>query len=148
MVLVLLPEGLRVLSDGSWQVGEAPIQHPLALRWLKSRLTFDDQGAYVVDGDRRLSVEVEGPAFEVTSLDLDPASGTALARLDDGSEEPLRDGSVGMDPATGRFVCAVRAGRARAWLSRAAHAQLLEQAEQTERGFVLRVGPRAFELRT
>ena len=60
----------------------------------------------------------------------------------------MRDGSLAMDPATGRFACLVRDGRARALLSRSAHAQLLEHAEQADGGFVLRIGPRTLELRT
>ena len=50
--------------------------------------------------------------------------------LDDGSEESLTE--VGMDAVSGRFYCAVRGGRARAVLSRAAHQALIEHVEQED----------------
>ena len=81
------PEGIRVGPDGSWSVGEFRIVHLPSLRFLKARLVFEDEGAFLVEGDRRLPVAVEGPAFEVTELRLDAAAGEARVVLDDGSEE-------------------------------------------------------------
>jgi len=106
------PEGVRIHADGGWSVGEFAIAHLPSLRFLKSHLVFEEDGAFLVQGDRRLPVAVEGPAFEVEDLRLDAALGEACAVLDDGSEESLTE--VGMDPASGRFYCAVRGGRARA----------------------------------
>lgn len=137
-----MPEGLSVAPDGTWHVGDQPVEHGATLRWLKQHLCFDDRGAFVADGTQRLSVRIEGPAFEVQRLDLDESGGGARACLDDGSQEPLGDFSLGMDEVTGRFYCAARAGQARASLSRAALQQVLDHVAEHEGGFALSVGPR------
>jgi hypothetical protein len=143
-----LPEGLSVAPDGTWRVGDVPVEHATTLRWLKQHLQFEQGGAFVVDGAQRLPVRVEGPAFEVQHLRFDAAAGELHAQLDDGSEEPLRDGSLGLDEASGRFYCAVRRGRGRASLSRAALQQILDHVSEHEGGFALEVGGRRFTLRT
>ena len=48
------PEGVRVSPDGSWSVGEFRIVHLPSLRFLKERLVFEDEGAFLVEGERRL----------------------------------------------------------------------------------------------
>ncbi len=143
-----LPEGLSVAPDGTWCVGEVPVEHATTLRWLKRHLQFEDGGAFVVDGAQRLPVRVEGPAFEVRQLRFDAAAGELYAQLDDGSEEPVPDGSLGLDETSGRFYCAVRRGRGRASLSRAALQQVLDHVIEHEGGFALEVGQRRFTLRT
>ena len=141
------PEGLRVLADGSWLVGELPARHEPTLRRLKQHLVFEEGGAFVVDGPRRVPVQVEGPAYEVLELLLDEAAGTAGVRLDDGSQETIEDDSLGMDDGSGRFECRVRAGRARAAFSRGAHQALLEHAEEDDGRFYLRVGACRLSIR-
>ena len=143
-----IPEGLRVLPDGSWRVGDFHVIHPPTLRYLKSHLIEDDGAPFVVDGEQRMPIRVEGPAFEVTTLVLDEAGGTAAAVLDEGSTEPVRDTSLGMNEETGRFECAVRGGRFRARLSRGAHQMLLDNVVEEDGAFFLRVGPRRITLRT
>ena len=101
----------------------------------------------MVDGAQRMPVELDGPPFEVVSLVIDGARGTARAVLDDGSEETVREDSVGMDPRTGRFHCVVRDGRAKAVLSRPAHQTLLAHVEQDGEGFVLQAGERRIPVR-
>jgi hypothetical protein len=140
------PEGVKVAANGAWSVGGLPIRHLPSLRLLKARLNFTDDGAFLMDGPVRLPVRVEGPPFEVSSLRLDAERGEARAVLDDGSEEPLRD--LGMEAASGRFVCAVRGGRAFAVLSRAAHQSLLSHVEQENGQFFLPVGQRRLPVRT
>ena len=140
------PEGVRVEASGAWSVGGLPIRHLPSLRLLKARLSFSDDGAYLMDGPVRLPVRVEGPPFEVEGLRLDTESGEVLAVLDDGSEEALSD--LGMEEASGRFVCAVRGGRALAVLSRAAHQTLLNHVEQEDGQFFLPVGQRRLPVRT
>lgn len=140
------PEGVKVSANGAWSVGGLPIRHLPSLRLLKARLSFTDDGAYLMDGPVRLPVKVEGPPFEVASLRLDEERGEARAVLDDGSEELLSD--VGMEAASGRFVCAVRGGRAIAVLSRAAHQTLLRCVEQEDGHFFLLVGRRRLPVRT
>ncbi len=54
-----------------------------------------------MEGVQRLPVAVEGPAFEVTELRLDPAAGEARVVLDDGTEEVLGPDSLGTDAADG-----------------------------------------------
>ena len=143
-----IPEGLRVLPDGTWRVGEHQVLHPPTLRYLKSHLTADDGHFFVADGAQRMPIQVEGPPFEVTTLVLDEAAGTAAVVLDDGSTEPDKDDSLGMNAETGRFECRVRGGSFRARLSRAAHQMLLDHVVEEDSAFFLRVGPRRIALRT
>ncbi|HET7295470.1 MAG TPA: hypothetical protein VFM88_23850 [Vicinamibacteria bacterium] len=145
---VRLPEGLRVRSDGTWVIGNAPVAHDRSLFYFKSHLVFEGGGAFVVDGGRRLPIAVEGPAFEVIRLSVEPLRGEARVTLDDGTEEAIADETLGMDAASGQFECAVRGGRARAVLSRAAHQSLLAHAEEEGGRFYLRAGPRRFRIRT
>ena len=109
---------------------------------------FEDGGVYVVDGAQRMPVDVSGPPFQVVSLVVDGAASRATAVLDDGSVEPVRASSLGMDEATGRFECAVRGGRARAVLSRGAHQALLRHAEEEGGSFYLRAGQQRIPVRT
>jgi hypothetical protein len=141
------PEGVRVLPDGSWTVGEFRIVHLPSLRVLKERLVFEDEGAFLAEGERRLPVTVEGPAFEVVELRLDPEAAEARVILDDGSEEVVGPDSLGTDPDSGRVECLARGGRARAAFSRAAHQALLEHVEEANGRFYLRVGSRRLAIR-
>ena len=141
------PEGVRVGPDGGWSVGEFRIAHLPSLLFLKARLVFEDEVAFLVEGDRRLPVAIEGPAFEVTELRLDPAKGEARVVLDDGSEEVLGHDTLGTDPNTGRVECLVRGGHARAAFSRSAHQALLPHVEETRGRFYLRVGSRRLAIR-
>jgi hypothetical protein len=144
-----IPEGLRVSPDGAWRVGEHQVIHPPTLRYLKSHLVMEEEGApYVVDGTQRMPIEVQGPPFEVVRLVLDEPAGTASVVLDDGTAEPVRETSLGMNDQSGRFECAVRGGAFRARLSRAAHQMLLDHVMEEEGGFFLRVGTRRIPLRT
>jgi hypothetical protein len=142
-----IPQDVRIAPDGSWSVGEFRIVHAPSLRFLKERLVFDETGAFVVQGARRMPVAVEGPAFEVTELRLNPGAGEALAVLDDGSVEPLGPDSLTTDPRTGRAECTARGGRARAAFSRGAHQALLEHIEEFEGRYFLRVGERRLPIR-
>jgi hypothetical protein len=118
------------------------------LRYLKARLVFEEDGAFLVEGRERVPVTVEGPPFEVTALRLDETKGEAHVVLDDGSEEPLASDALSLSAETGRFECLVREGHARALLSRGAHQALLDRAEEQEGHFVLRVGDRRIPIRT
>jgi hypothetical protein len=127
-------------------VGEFRIVHLPSLRYLKARLVFEDAGAFVVEGARRLPVSVDGPAFEVIELRLLPDAGEARVVLDDGSEEVLGPDSLAADAHTGRVECAARGGRARAAFSRAAQQALLEHVEEVSGRFFLRVGGRRLPI--
>jgi hypothetical protein len=139
------PEGVRVLPDGTWRVGGFAIIHEPSLRHLKSRLVFADDGAFIEDGPQRLPVDVEGPAFEVLTLRLDPAKGEVRAVLDDGTEEGIADAA--MNEGTGRFECSCRGGRARAVFSRVAHQVLLDNLVQEGGEFFLCAGTRTIPVR-
>ncbi len=141
------PEGVRVSPDGSWSVGEFRIVHLPSLRFLKERLVFEDEGAFLVEGERRLPVAVDGPAFQVVELRLDAEAAEARVVLDDGSEEVLGHDTLGTDPNTGRVECLVRGGHARAAFSRSAHQALLPHVEETRGRFYLRVGSRRLAIR-
>ena len=147
MRLFEIPEGLTVRPDGTWRVGELHVLHPPTLRYLKSHLVFEEGGAFVVDGAQRMPVALEGPPFEVLRLVVDSAQGTARAVLDDGTEEAIREDSLGMDPQTGRFQCVVRGGSAHAVLSRGAHQTLLAHVGQEGGRFFLQAGDRRLPLR-
>ena len=143
-----MPEGLEVRPDGSWRVGDQPVSHPPTLRYLKSHLRLDEQGhAFVEDGAQRVPVALQGPPFEVVRLVIDGARSTARAVLDDGSEELIREDSLGMDPLTGRFHCLVRNGLAEAVLSRGAHQTLLAHIGEEGGRFFLQAGPRRLPVR-
>ena len=137
-----------MLPDGSWQTGGQPVRHEASLRYFKSRLVFEGDKAFVVEGARRLPVSVEGPAFVVERLELDAPHGQAHASLDDGSREPVGEGSLAMSHRTGRIECRVRQGRARAVLSRAAHQALLDGLVEEGGAFFLVVGPSRFRVET
>lgn len=141
------PEGVRVSPDGSWSVGEFRIVHLPSLRFLKERLVFEDEGAFLVEGERRLPVAVDGPAFQVVELRLDAEAAEARVVLDDGSEEVLGHDTLGTDPNTGRVECLVRGGHARAAFSRSAHQALLPHVEESRGRFYLRVGSRRLAIR-
>ncbi len=142
-----IPEGLTVRPDGSWGVGDLHVIHPPTLRYLKSHLVFEAGGAFVVDRGQRMPIALDGPPFEVVSLVIDGARGAARAVLDDGSEETVREDSLGMDPRTGRFHCVVRDGRALAVLSRPAHQTLLAHVGQEGGRFFLQAGERRLPVR-
>lgn len=144
---VPIPEGLRVRSDGAWVVDDQPIAHDRSLFYLKSHLVFEGARAFIADGDRRLPIRVEGPAFEVIRLDVDAMKGEVRVTLDDGTQEPLGDEALGIDKDGGRFECTVREGLARAVLSRGAHQTLLDHAEEEDGRFYLRAGLRRFAIR-
>jgi hypothetical protein len=142
------PDGVRILADGSWTVAGVDIIHRPSLRYLKAHLVFEEEGVWLVEGARRLPVAMEGPAFEVTELRLDTATGEAWVTLDDGSKERLADDTLSLNERTSRVECLVRDGRARATLSRGAHQTLLSHIERMEDRFYLCVGPRRLALRT
>ena len=144
----VIPEGLRVLPDGTWRVGEHQVLHPPTLRYLKSHLIAADGATFVADGEQRVPIQVEGPPFEVTTLVLDETEGKVAVVLDDGSTETVRDASLGMNEETGRFECAVRGGAFRARLSRGAHQMLLDNVIEEDGAFFLRGGPQRITLRT
>jgi hypothetical protein len=143
-----IPEGLRVCPDGSWRVGDLPVAHAEGLRYLKARLVHEEAGDFVVEGPQRMPVAVEGPAFEVLSLRIDPAHGEARVELDDGSAETVDDGALGMSESTGRFECRVRGGVFAAFLGRGPHQTLLDHVEQEDGRFFLRAGRRRIPVRT
>ena len=143
-----IPQGLHVCPDGSWRVGEYHVIHPPSLRYFKSHLVREEGAAAVVDGDQRIPIAVEGPAFQVMTLVLDRDRGEARAVLDDGSVETLEDGVLGMNRATGRFECAVRHGTFSAILGRGPHQALLDNLEEETGRFFLRVGQRRIDVRT
>src|SRR4029079_2286474 len=109
-----IPQGLHMRPRGSWRVGEYHVIHPPSLRYFKSHLINENGAAAVVDGEQRIPITVEGPAFQVITLVIDRARGEARAVLDDGSGETLGDGALGMNRSTGRFERTVRAGTFRA----------------------------------
>jgi len=145
---VRVPEGLRVLPDGSWRVGDQPVAHAASLRLFKQKLVFEEGGVFVVDRGRRVPVVVEGPPFEAQRIEFEE-SGDVVAHLDDGSEERLEgEGALWMNAETGRFECRARGGLSRALLSRGAHQAVLERAEQEGGRFFLHVGERRIPIAT
>ena len=143
-----IPEGLRVFPDGSWRVGDLHVIHPPSLRHFRAHLVHEESGDYIVEGDQRMPVEVQGPAFHVVGLVLDREAEEARAVLDDGSVEKVDDQALGMNRETGRFECRVRGGDFRALLVRGPHQILMEHLEEERGAFYLRVGRRRIAVRT
>jgi hypothetical protein len=137
-----LPEGVRVLPDGSWRVGDQPISHPRRLRYLKERIAFEDGGTFLVDGAQRAAIVLDGPPFQVDAFVFDVDRGEVRVRLDDGTEESLAEAIVRMSPETGQFECTVKGGRVRAVLSNVAHDALLDAMEQEGGEFFVPLGAR------
>ncbi len=125
-----------MLPDGSWRVGDLPVSHPRRLRFLKQRLAFENGGAFIVDGNERRPVAVEGPPFQVDAVVFDAEKGEVRVQLDDGTQEALRDPLIRMNPETGRFECNVKGGQALAVFSQVAHDTVLEQLEQDGEFFI------------
>jgi hypothetical protein len=142
------PEGLRVHPDGTWRVGDVHVIHPPSLRYFKSHLVFEETGAFIVDGEQRMAVDVAGPAFQVTTLVLDADQQEARVVLDDGTVETVANDAIGMNRETGRFEARVRGGRAAALLARGPHQTLLEHMEEVQGRFFLRVGEGRIAVRT
>ena len=138
----VIPEGLRVLPDGSWRVGDEPVTHARRLRYFKERLVFEEGSAFVADGAARAAVSVEGPPFQVESIVLDAEKSEMRVRLDDGTEEALAEPVVAMKPDTGQFECVVKGGRTRAVLSDSAHLLLLDRLEEENGEFFVPFGAR------
>ena len=143
-----IPEGLKVAPDGSWQSADQPLAHRATLRYLKAQLRFEDEGAFIVDGKKRMPIEIEGPPFEVLAFELDEAASSAKLRLDDGSEEELGEETLAMNEESGSIECRVRLGRGRAKLSRGAHETLLEHAVEEDGEFYLACGESRHLIRT
>ena len=130
-----------MFPDGSWRVGDLHVIHPPSLRYFKAHLVHEESGDYVVEGDQRMPVDVQGPAFHVVSAGARPRGrGEARAVLDDGSVEKVGDHALGMNRETGRFECRVRGGDFRALLVRGPHQVLMEHLEEEGGRFYLRVG--------
>jgi hypothetical protein len=138
----VIPEGLRVLPDGSWRVGEEPVTHARRLRYFKERLVFEAGSAFVADGAARATVKLEGPPFQVESIILDAEKSEMRVRLDDGTEEALGDAVIAMNPDTGQFECVVKGGMTRGVLSPSAHVALLDQLEEENGEFFVPFGAR------
>ena len=97
-----IPEGLKVRPDGSWRVGDLQVIHPPTLRYLKSHLVLRGPAARSWwTGRSACRSRSNGPPFEVVSLVVDGARGAARVVLDDGTEETVREDSLGMDRADG-----------------------------------------------
>jgi hypothetical protein len=137
---------LRVLGDGSWLIGDAPVSHAATLRYLKSHLVWDGTSATVVDGAQRSSVTLEGPPLEVVSLTIDRKRKEALLVLDDGSSQTLRSVEISMDALTGRFEIVCRG--LRAVFSRSAHQVLIENVIEAGGAFVVDLGGPTIAIRT
>jgi hypothetical protein len=137
-----------VLPDGSWSAAGARVSHPASLLYLKSHLVVDERGAFVADERSRVPIVLDGPPLVVLGLRADPERGELCAVLDDGRVETVRDGTLRMDEATGRFEYLARGGTTRALLSRAAHQGLIDWAEEEAGEFFLRVGTARFAIRT
>jgi hypothetical protein len=143
-----IPEGLRVFPDGSWRVGELHVVHPRSLRYFKSHLVREGEGAFIVDGAQRMPITVDGPAFQAMSLVLDVDREEARLVLDDGAVEVVGEQDLGMNRESGRFECRVRRGAFTALLARGPHQVLLEHLEEEGGRFFLRVGQRRIAVRT
>ena len=138
----VIPEGLRVLPDGSWRVGDQAVTHARSLRYFKQRLVFEPEGPFLAEGTKRIPITIDGPPFQVETLTFDADKKEMSVHLDDASDETLPEAVVAMNPDTGRFECVVKGGKARAVLSPAAHDALLDRLEEDGGDFFVPFGDR------
>ena len=145
----LRPFGLVLHRDGSWSHEGRPFTNRrLRAVFDRSVRYLPDERVYVVQlGHFRGQIEVEEAAFFVRAVD--PEAG-AIA-LSDGSSEVLDPGTLDVSPHDGALRCRVKRdlapGGLLARFTHAAQAELLEAAEETPSGPVLRLGGRAHPLR-
>ena len=95
------PDGVRVGPDGDWNVGEFRIAHLPSLRFLKARLVFEDEGAFLVEGVPPPPRGRRGPGVRGHGAAARPVAGEARVLLDDGNEEVLGPDSLGTEPQHG-----------------------------------------------
>ena len=132
--------GIRLDARLRWWHDDEPIEHPRIIELFNASLVLDEQGRYQLQiGQDWCYVQVEGPAYEVRTVDVSP-EGRVSVRLSDRTAEALDPGTLAVD-AEGVLTCRVKGGRAKARFSRDAQYQLGEMLEQGEAGqLFLRVG--------
>src|SRR4029453_14088690 len=138
----LRPFGLVLHHDGRWSHEGQPILHArLRAAFDRSVRFLSEPGKYVVQlGRFRGEIEVEEAAFFVREVDLE----TGQLGLSDGSREPLDAASLRPSPRDGALLSTVKRALVPAGLCArfcaSAQAELLQAAEETEEGPVLRIG--------
>jgi len=138
----LAPFGLVLHHDGRWShEGDPFLNERLRAAFDRSVVFLPDEGVYVVQlGRYRGQIIVEEAAFFVR--DFDPETG--VLSLSDQSSELLAIQTLHTSPHDGALLCLVktelREGGLLARFGHAAQAELLDAAEETDRGPALRMG--------
>jgi hypothetical protein len=138
----LRPFGLRLHHDGRWSHEGQPIRHArLRAAFDRSVRFLPEESKYVVQlGRFRGEIEVEEAGFFVREVDL--AEGTL--RLSDGSRELLDPATLRVSSIDGALLCLVKRDLAPEGLPArflaGAQSELLQAAEETGEGAVLRIG--------
>lgn len=138
----LAPFGLVLHHDARWSHEGQPLRHArLRAAFDRSVRFLPEAGCYVVQlGRFRGQIEVEEAAFFVRAVDLPQGE----LRLSDGTRERLDPATLALSPIDGALLCRVKRelapGGLLARFMPAAHAELLQAAEETERGPALRLG--------
>jgi hypothetical protein len=138
--------GIRLDARLRWWHDDEPIEHPRIIELFNASLVLDEQGRYQLQiGQDWCYVQVEGPAYEVRTVDVTPDERVSV-RLSDRTAEALDPTTLAVD-AEGVLTCQVKSGRAKARFSRDAQYQLGELMEQDEGGqLYLRAGQRRFAV--
>jgi multidrug efflux pump subunit AcrA (membrane-fusion protein) len=100
-----------------------------------------DFNSHVKEGD--VIAQIDPSTYQQALVQAEAAPEPTLLAFN----EPLA-ADLGLDRDTGRVVCSVRGGRARAVLSRTAHQALLDHVEQEGSDFFVVVGPRRVPFST
>jgi uncharacterized protein len=130
--------GLRLDRTGRWWHDGEPIEHPRIVEAFNRGLTVTPEGRYRLEfGGDWCFVEVEDCGYTV--LAVEAAEGGLALRLSDRTAEWLEPRTLALD-AEGVLTCRVKAGLARARLSRPAHLAVASALELEGPGVVLRVG--------
>ena len=105
-----VPEGLSVRADGTWHVGEYPSLTSAACATSKRTSSSKRTGRSSWTARTASLWRSRVRPSRCSHLDVDHGKAEIRVALDDGSEELLTEGALGMDPVTGRLECRVRGG--------------------------------------
>ena len=144
----LRPFGLVLHHDGRWSHEGQPIRNRrLREHFDRAVVYLPEEAKYVVTLRHfRGEIEVEEAGFFVRAIDLE----RGLVQLSDRTEEPLDVGSLRTSPRDGALLCTVKRslepGGLAARFLHSAQAELLQAAEDTPDGPVLRLAGRPVPL--
>ncbi len=136
--------GLRLDRHLRWWHDGEPILHPNIIETFNRGLKVASDGRYRLEvGADWCIVEVEGPGYQVTAVDV--TGDQVSLRLSDRTAEWLDVATLSLD-GEDRLEARVKNGQARAVFSRDAQFQFATHLEATSSGYALRLGGEALPV--